>query len=142
MFITSTPPTSLVYTLQFGSPTITLSDSTTYYVGTSVVAAQTVANILSIPIPKGGTIVYADIGFTSAAPGTSETFSAYIRINNTTDVLISSSLTITANGQRFSNSALAQAVVAGDFFEVKVVTPAWATNPTTIRIYGTIMIQV
>jgi hypothetical protein len=55
-------------------------------------------------------------------------------LNNATDTLIAT-LSAATNERVFSNSSLAIAVSAGDYFEIKGVQPTWATNPAT-TIYG------
>lgn len=133
---------ALTYALQYGATSFNPADATTYYVGTSVIPAQTTGGTIVISIPQTGIVTYIDITLTSGAVGSSETFSAYFRKNNTTDTLISSTLAITASNNRFSNSSLSIAVTAGDYFEIKVVAPTWATNPTAVRIYGTVLVKV
>lgn len=133
---------SLTYALQYGATSFNPVDATTYYVGTSVIPAQTTGGTIVIPIPQTGTVTYVDLVLTSGAVGSSETFSAYFRKNNTDDTLISSSVAITASNNRFANSSLSIAVTAGDYFEIKVIAPTWATNPTAVRIYGTVLVKV
>lgn len=70
----------------------------------------------------------------SGTAGTAESWSLYVRKNNTTDTLIAT-LTVSASDRVFSNAALNIAVVAGDYVEIKGVRPLWATNPLT-TIYG------
>ena len=83
-------------------------------------------------------------GATNAA-STQDT-TVYFRLNNTTDTLLSSTVKFSggnaqANGTilPYSISGLSVSVTAGDFFEIKLVTPVWTTNPTagglTILLY-------
>lgn len=95
-------------------------------------------------IPKAGTIKAAYVMFwNSNLPptlGTGETSTINIRLNNTTDAAISSSFTTDAVTTTFNNTALSIAVVVGDFFEIKWVTPTWATNPT--RLLPSVMVYI
>jgi len=53
----------------------------------------------------------------------------YIRLNNTTDTLISS-LSVSTNERIRINTGLNITVVVGDYIEIKTVTPTWTPNPS------------
>lgn len=133
--------THLVYTIQWAlagawSPL----DTTTYYFGGAMVQLG-VANRQGISIPMGGTIIYADFcSFVGTTLATTENSSAWIRINDTTDTLISNAIKQDQNFERFSTNP-SITVSSGNTFEIKWTTPAWLTNPTNTRQYGIIMIQ-
>jgi hypothetical protein len=97
-------------------------------------APTTTANISKVYIRKAGTIKIAEIYCYSGTAGTAESWSLYIRKNNTTDTLIAT-LAVATNERVFSNIGLSIAVAAGDYIEIKGVQPTWATNPAT-TIYG------
>jgi len=82
----------------------------------------------------------AEIYCYSGTAGTNQAWSGYIRLNNTTDTLIST-LSVATSERIFSNSALSIAVVAGDYFEIKFINPTWATNPLTTIFGGYIYIE-
>lgn len=108
------------------------ADSTTYYI--SAFPGQgltTVAANQKIRIPRTGKIlaVYLDGICTT---GTTENSTVSFRLNDTTDTTISSVVKFSASPFSFSNTALSIAVTAGDYYNIKIVTPAWATNPTGI----------
>lgn len=132
----------LVYTLQCGTgANFTAADTTTYFFGGSL-TTNTGANRCGIYIPLAGTIVSVDvIVFVGAVLATAETSTIYLRLNDTTDTTISSSVLASAQLQRYQADT-SIAVVAGDFIEWKWVTPAWATNPTNVRVYGVAMVRV
>lgn len=136
-------PTHLVYTLQWGiaagwSP----ADATTYYLGGNLLQNGTAART-SIYFPIGGTIISADFcSFVGTTTASTETSSAWIRINNTTDTLISSAIQQDQAFERFVNSSLSISVSAGDYFEIKWTAPTWTTNPTNTRQFGVVMVQV
>lgn len=76
----------------------------------------------------------------SGTAGTSEDWSFYVRLNNTTDYLIAT--VGQAQSERiFSNAALSISVSAGDYIEIKMVNPTWATNPLTTIIGGYLYIE-
>lgn len=132
---------SLVYTLQCGTgANFTAADSTTYFFGGSLTTST--AARCGIYIPLAGTIVSVDVVvFVGAVLATTETSTIYLRLNDTTDTTISSSVLASAQLQRYQADT-SIAVVAGDFIEWKWVTPVWATNPTNVRIYGVAMVRV
>lgn len=111
------------------------SGGSIYYFGSIYAkATDTNAGIARVYIPKTGTIKAAYIFFAIAGTlGSSEPFTMAIRLNNSTDTTISSAVTATATANAFSNTSMSLAVVAGDYFEIKLTTPTWGTPPTTVR---------
>lgn len=138
----SNPSGGYALTLDSGGA-INAVDATTYYFGSVIGAGfTTTANTRRIYIPKGGTIIAANVYFLQAgSSGTSETSTLSIRKNNTTDFTISSSITNESLSKFFSNNAMSVPVAAGDYIEMKWVTPTWATNPTSVRATVQIFIQ-
>lgn len=106
-------------------------DSTTYYDGTTVMT--TAAAINRMYFDRAGIINKVTVGFIVATVlGSSETSSVYLRKNNTTDYTITSGAKQDALSQYYSNLTLNMPIAAGDYLEVKWVTPAWVTNPTNV----------
>ena len=134
--------THLVYTLQYGGYTgTTLADSTSYYIGGSG-TINTDATEGKIYFPMAGTVVWVDfINFVNGTLGTNETASVNFRLNNTTNTLISNALTANAVMNRVQ-ADVSIAVSAGDYFEILIATPAYTTNPTLTRQYGTLMVRI
>lgn len=117
-----------------------LVDGETRYTGSGVGWTTDVTDG-RLYIPKTGTITAAYIqGFAGLAAGSNENWSMYIRLNNTTDTLIATTGANTAL-REWTNSSLSIAVTAGDYIMVKSVNPTWATNPTSFRMWGTIVIE-
>lgn len=112
----------------------TVTDSQTLYFGSKLVAASTTADNSRVYIPVTGTLRAAYLYINVAGTlGSAQTGSAYVRLNNTTDVTISTGVLWTAANQVFSASGLTQAVTAGDYFEIKLIYPAWSpTSPTNV----------
>lgn len=116
------------------------ADSTTYYFG-SCNAFVTTADISRIYIPATGTITGARVFFNnSGILGSNQTSSVYIRVNNTTDHLISSFVRNDAASASFAGT-LSISVNAGDYIEFKWVTPAWGTNPTNVFVDFTAFVE-
>lgn len=118
----------------------TLTDAATYYFGGTCVAPDTTAATKCVYVPKAGTIKAAYVFMFCGTVGTNENISVYIRKNNTTDTLIAT-LGIASASRVFSNTGLSIAVAQGDYIEIKVVCPTWATNPATARFGGAIYIE-
>jgi len=105
------------------------STSTTYFVGDGVLLTTfttSVAAVTRVYIPRSGTIVscYGQVTQTGTKPGNTGNWTIALRLNNTTDTTITSSLQITATENTFSNTGLSISVSAGDYIEMKVSTPA------------------
>ena len=132
-------PTSAIagyqgYSLQIGVTSLNPADSTTYYFGSANSAvANTTDGAFALTIPQTGTIktVVIDI-YNGGTLGSSETSTWSVRVN-TTNTTISSSVTTNATVNRFSNTSMSVAVVAGDILQIVFAAPAYATNPTTVR---------
>ena len=116
--------------------------NTTYYLGGKLVQDGNAARA-RLYFPVAGTIISADFcSYVGTTLASAETSSAWVRINNTTDNLISNAIQQDAIWERFVNSSLSVAVSAGDYFEIKWTTPAWGTTPTNTRQYGIITVRV
>jgi len=118
-------------------------DGATYYNGCrTYTALNTTAAISRCYIPVAGTITVADLYVHVAGTlGSSNAATVSVRLNNTTDTTISAAVTTTAVSQVFSNTGLSIAVAAGDYIELKWVSPTWTTNPTTVNWFGDVFIQ-
>ena len=130
------------YTLTIASVNVaTLTDAGTLYFGANVgFVPSATADIYRVYIPKDGTIKRAYIFGNFNVAGSDEDWSMYIRLNNTTDTLVQT-LADGTTKRLWSNTSLNIAVVAGDYVEIKIVNPTWATNPTNGRWNGTIYIE-
>lgn len=132
----------LGYVLAITSTNITtMTDAATYYFSGYAFSPATTADQWRLYIPKGGTIKAAHINmFAGTTVGSSESISMYIRLNNSSDTLIASVASAAAN-RPFSNAGLSISVAAGDYIEIKLVCPTWATNPAGVRFCGSIYIE-
>lgn len=116
------------------------ADSTTYYLspyGGAGLPATSAGHRLYVP--RAGKIIKAYVTG-GCATGSAETSTISIRLNDTTDTTIVSTLAFNASPIVFSNTALSVAVAVGDFLNVKWVSPAWATNPTSVSFSATLWI--
>lgn len=130
------------YALQVSCSHYNPVDATTYYFGSGVGnQPDTVAIKKNIYIPRAGTIRYISLFFSNnTGNGTTETSTVSFRLNNTTDTTISS---VVDNSGSFTvnRNDLPIKVAAGDFFEIKWVTPTWVTNPQGVRLAAVIYIE-
>lgn len=120
----------------------TPSNATTYYWGWNMFNQNNTTEgkfIMRVPISGTITSIRYEQGVYGTL-GTSETSSLWIRVNNTTDLLVSSSIVCNAVNSNYVSGVLSQAVSAGDYLEVKWTTPTWVTKPVTIN--GTAIIVI
>lgn len=119
---TATDAQTLYFSTQFNSPVASANNRRTYF-------------------RRSWTIVAAEFGcYSQSTAGSNEGWSLYFRLNNTTDTLIAT-VAASANQRNFTNSALNISVVSGDWFEMKLVNPTWATNPGTSAIGGYLVLE-
>jgi len=133
-----------IYTIVLATAYVDYVDSTTYYYGQPFSQAQaTTTATTKAFIPKKGIIRVCSICVYHATLCSNESLAYSIRLNDTTDYAIETKALTLADGSStlFSNSNLNIAVNAGDFIQIKLVTPAWATNPTAVRETATVLIE-
>lgn len=126
-----------------GMAVVSPADSTTYYMGLQVGLNTAQADVSTWSyIPKTGTLiaVYGVVNVQGTL-GSNENVTISARLNNTTDVTVTSTSQWTTVTNAFSNSGLSQAVTAGDYLQLKIVTPAWVTNPTNVNISAQYLIS-
>lgn len=113
------------------------NDATTYYFGfPSLVVPDGNATYHKVMVPLACRVVGFAATIRSAA-SSSETFPIYVRVNNTTDHLLSSTFE-TSGGSAINMTKYAYnlniPMSDGDYYEFKMVAPTWATNPTGLYI--------
>jgi len=92
-------------------------------------------------IPRTGTITSACLFVSVAAVlGSGEPAIASLRLNDASDVTISSAV-LFSRPYQFYCAPLSIPVVQGGFFEIKIAFPIWVTNPTGVRFGGTVVVQ-
>ena len=132
--------TGQYYALSVGATTYAApADSVTVYFGNRYNSPTGTPDITRVYIPRGGTIIRADVLGFAATAGSNESWEMYIRLNNTTDTLIQALASSSAT-RVWSNAALSVTVAAGDYIEIKLVNPAWGTNPANVSYGGNILI--
>ena len=130
----------LGYSLQATATSFSPSDAKTYYIGMPPTAQSTVDRN-RVYFPKAGTIKRAIVFWcATGTAGTAELISVYLRKNNSSDTLIGQWENNQAK-KLIDNSELNISVSAGDYFEIKIVCPTWATNPTNVLISAVVYIE-
>lgn len=121
----------------------TLVDGQTYFiVPFGFVNGATSSGVVDtrIYMPVSGTITKAYGAFRVGTNGTNENCTLAIRLNNTTDTNISTTVTLNSASVAVSNAALSISVSAGDYIEFKFISPTWATNPTDVGLSMSILV--
>lgn len=132
------------YALQAGSSaSLSPSDNSTFYYGclNSFTASNT-AGLARCYVPHAGTVTavygsFSTAGTTSSGEGSAVNF----RLNNSTSTAVATGVLTNAATTTFANNGLSITVNAGDYFEIQWVVPAWATNPTAVRMSAVVYIQ-
>lgn len=117
-----------------------MTDLAGYYFGNVGIAPGTVSDVARVYVPKAGRIKAVFVFWRAGTAGTSETINFYLRKNGTTDYFIAS-ISDASAVKVFSNVALDVEMAQGDYFEIKFVCPAWATNPAAVRLSGNVYLE-
>jgi len=117
---------------------INAADNTNYYASVLSVAT-TNATIHKYTLPYDLTLVGAHItSYNITTNATSELSSVYIRVNNTTDILLSNAVSFQGTVpilNAYPITGLSQSLAANDNIQIKWTTPVWTTNPTSCGIF-------
>lgn len=130
------------YTFNVGAGNLaTTTDKQTLHFGCLPgLAPQATAALAKTYIPRLGYIKSAYIMWNAGTAGTAESFSMYIRKNNSSDTLIATVANNLAS-KEFINTNLNISVSVGDYIEIKIICPTWATNPANVRVGGIIYVE-
>jgi hypothetical protein len=110
--------------------------SRTLYFGMNPKAPSPAAAINKIYIRRSCTLRVAELYcYAAAVAGSNEAWTIYARLNNTSDTAIAT-VGAAAAERVFSNAALSLALVAGDYLEIKSISPNWATAPQGVTFGG------
>lgn len=119
------------------------ADGVTYYMqnGNDITNATASGATTNVWIPKDGTIntVYGEV--TASGLGSAENITIALRLNNTINFNITTTLELNASPALFSITNLGLSVVAGDFINLLFISPTWVTNPTGVRLGATVLVS-
>ncbi len=135
-WVSSTPASGVfvngIITCEVGNP----ADSTTYYFGDgfSFIQFTTALNgNIQLMTPVNCTINRINGSFNVAGTlASAQNCTLFIRVNDTTNTNISTTLQLTSASVSVTNNSLGLSLNAGDFFIFGFTGPAWTTNPTTV----------
>jgi hypothetical protein len=122
--------------------TFSPADLTIYSFGMSGLSSTFFGSINKIYIPEGvsGFIKSARVSMLSGVAGSNENISMYLKINNTTNILIQT-IGSTDLAREFINNSLNEVINEHDFVEFRLTTPTWGTNPTGVTLIGVFTIK-
>lgn len=135
----------IMFTMYYGHQVFNYADSTTYLIsGNQYTPAGASTDPWGYFVPFNCKITAASILlFCIATIGTNEDISVYVRVNDTTDYLIDT-IGLAQRDRLFSSTSLnggsGISLTAGDYVAIKIVTPAWATNPTQNLLSGNLFL--
>lgn len=109
---------------------VAYADASTFFFGLSN-ATNTTGGNNRVYVPVACTIVAARVTWSNSTPGSAENSTVYIRKNDTSDTAISTVVDLSTSYAQFGNTGLSIAMSAGDYFEIKWITPTWTSNPTS-----------
>lgn len=117
------------------------SDSTTYYPTTASGFTIITVSTFSIsrfyaPVDMTITKVYGAVTVEGTLGG-AQNCTVFIRVNDTTNTNITTTLQLTGTRNTFSNTGLSIALSAGDFFIFGFTGGAFSPNPTTVSLTAT-----
>jgi len=118
----------------------TIADSTTYFLG-GAGAPITSANFNKVYFPRAGTVTRIELSLFTFQTGSNEASTLYFRLNDTSDTVITTAIDNSTATTNYSLTGAAIAIAAGDYFELKWTTPAWATNPDFVYAWATVLIE-
>lgn len=118
-------------------------DNTIYYYGAFPSQPPgTSAQSYQVIIPFNCTLIGYSLTTKSSAACSAETGTLSVRVNNTTDILLSNAITWGVGGawnlNFFSSALLNTNISAGDEIEMKLLTPTWATDATEMLLSTTL----
>lgn len=131
------------YTITGGNAaTSSPGDATSYYWGSDLgLGLNTTWDQATIDIPKAGTLKRVFVKIRVAGTlGSGEAVSHYIRVNDSTDVSVNTTATWDTAVTNIAAN-VSQALAVGDRVALKVTTPTWVTNPTSVRTYILLYIE-
>lgn len=91
-------------------------------------------------IPTDGTIDVCYGKFTATSSGSADNVTVALRLNDTTDYNVSTTIALNTAQVPFSNTSLGISVTAGDFIEIKMICPTWSVLPGNVSFCITMLV--
>lgn len=106
---------------------------TIYFANCGNLGLTTNATNNRIYVPKNCTLIGYDITcYIAGTAASAESSTLSVRVDNTTDFLLNSTVTYSATFQQWHSMALSNDINAGSYLNIKWQTPTWVTNPTSL----------
>lgn len=121
--------------------TVNPLDSTQYYFGSSIGAPNTTSNVKRIYLLTPCTIRKIII-FSQFTAGSNEATTLEIIKNNTSSTTLTSTLDFSATPIKEEYDVNISANDKTDYFEFRLTTPAWVSNPTSVWFYTQIFYTI
>lgn len=123
----------------FGNP----ADGATYEWGCNAIRPfnSNLWQAVRCPIAKTGTVTAVYLDFYGTGLGSSETATISLRLNNSSDTTLSSTVAFSSGTPAVEATGLSISVTAGDFFTIKGVMPTFATDPANFLVTGTVVVE-
>jgi hypothetical protein len=134
--VSASSGTSLGYTMELRNiVAFNPADSTSHYIGQRA-TISTAWNSARHQIQKACTIKSVVYNFkVDGTTPSAEAADFYIRLNDTTDIgNWNTAMNLGGNTGETRVTGLSTALVAGDYIAIKLLGPAWATNPTSVYV--------
>ena len=130
---------SLIF-VHFGFGSFNPADATNYFIGEPIINAPTTTAVRRImQLNQNLILVGSYISFVQNV-GTAETSSIFLRVNNTTYILLNNNIQNNASNTFYTNNqTLNSSILSTDTFELKWLTPTWVgggANPTAVTAGG------
>lgn len=137
-WVSSAPSGGAIYNGFLGVEPANPADSTTYYFAqrrTFIQQTSTTNTQQRFFVSTAITLnkVYANFNVAGTL-GSNENCTFFIRVNDTTNTNISTTVQLNSANVIVSNSSLGISLNPGDYFMFGFTCPAWATNPTTVSL--------
>jgi len=115
------------------------ADNSNYYSGDSGLSLTTNATLYQVKLPFDAVLLYAHImAGNVTATASNELSTLAIRINNSTDLILSNSVSLGGAPpviNYYTVTGLNQLITTSDYFNLKWTTPTWVTNPTNATLF-------
>ncbi len=117
--------------------------STTYYISGFASAPGVNAGIIPMYVQFPATLMHMSLKAVVGTPASAETGTVSVRVNNTTDYVVTSAMQWNANVNvgyyaifGLGVPLIADELAITDYFEIKIATPAWLTPPLNVIYSG------
>jgi len=116
------------------------ADSSTYYFGNPITVLSATATARKTYFPINGTVRHCEMCIACDNAPTAEDTTWVLRLNDTTDYPIKVGAVV--NAVNYTITGLNIPINPGDFFNIKLSTPAWVTNPTGMRQHFALYVEI